>query len=119
MAKERTIRRSLPLAPAVQTDAALPGATAERARTFVPMFKALADETRVEIVALLAANERELCACEIEAHFELSQSTISHHMKILREAGLVRAERRASWVFYALEARALGLLRGFRAALGL
>jgi DNA-binding transcriptional ArsR family regulator len=40
-------------------------------------------------------------------------------MKILREAGLVSAERRASWVFYALEARALGLLRGFRSALGL
>lgn len=64
--------------------------------------KVLADETRLRIVALLAG-EDELCACDVEACFDLAQPTISHHLKVLKEAGLVIAEKRGAWVYYRLE----------------
>jgi ArsR family transcriptional regulator len=73
-------------------------------RTLVPVFKALADETRVRIVWLLADAHGEVCVCDIEAYVkDLSQSTISHHLKILRDAGVVTSERRGTWVYYALD----------------
>ncbi|PRQ03411.1 HTH-type transcriptional repressor AseR [Enhygromyxa salina] len=64
--------------------------------------KALADPTRLEIVSLVAAAKEPLCACEIEAHFDLSQSTISHHLGLLRKAGVLNAERRGTWAFYSI-----------------
>ena len=60
-----------------------------------PLLRVLADDTRLQIVALLASAGSELCVCDIEAHFELSQPTISHHLRVLREADVVTAERRA------------------------
>jgi ArsR family transcriptional regulator len=54
---------------------------------------------------------RPLCVCELERPFDLSQSTISHHLRILREAGLVRTSRRGTWVFYELNREPLVLLR--------
>lgn len=77
---------------------------------FVALFKALADETRLEIVRLLARASGELCACELEEHFELSQPTISHHLRVLRQAGIVRGERRGTWVHYAIAPEALDAL---------
>ncbi len=62
-------------------------------------FKALADPTRVAIVNRLAG-AGEVCVCELVAEFELSQPTISHHLRVLREAGLVDCERRGTWVYY-------------------
>src|SRR6266540_1955299 len=74
-------------------------------------FKALADPTRVAIVnALSAANE--VCVCNLTATFELSQPTISHHLKILREAGLVESARRGTWAYYRLVPEAIDALRG-------
>ena len=64
--------------------------------------KALGDPTRLEIVALVAAAKEPLCACEIEGHFELSQSTISHHLGLLRKAGILDSERRGTWAFYSI-----------------
>jgi ArsR family transcriptional regulator len=55
------------------------------------------------MVGLLAAQGKELCVCELESHFDLSQPTVSHHLRILREAGIVSAERRGTWVYYSLE----------------
>ena len=72
-------------------------------RPYVQLCKALADETRLEILGMLAERTGALCACEIEAHFDLAQPTISHHLRILREAGLVSAERRGTWNYYTLE----------------
>lgn len=86
-------------------------------KPYVRVFKALGDETRLEMLGLLGAGGTELCACDIEGHFELSQPTISHHLKILREAGLVTAERRGTWVYYALDRNALRLLAEFKALL--
>lgn len=87
--------------------------TAKGTRGFSGLFKALADETRLEIVGLLAAQGKELCVCEIESHFDLGQSTVSHHLRILRDAGLVSAERRGTWVYYALEREAVQRLAAF------
>jgi ArsR family transcriptional regulator len=82
------------------------------------MFRALGDATRLEMVGLLAAQGKELCVCELEAHFELSQPTVSHHLRILREAGLVSSERRGTWVYYALEDSVRQKLRDFEEILG-
>src|SRR3954453_610593 len=70
------------------------------------VFKALADPTRVAIVNRLAMAE-EVCVCALTAGFDLSQPTISHHLKMLREAGLVEAERRGTWGYYRLVPEAI------------
>ena len=73
-------------------------------------FKALADPTRVAIVNRLSAAD-EVCVCELNTAFELSQPTISHHLRILREAGLVEASRRGTWAYYRLVPEAVESLR--------
>jgi ArsR family transcriptional regulator len=87
-------------------------------RARAPVFKALGDATRLEIVALLAEAREPLCACEIEAHFDLSQPTISHHLKILRKAGVLTSERRGTWIYYGLDPSLPEQLVEFAAALG-
>jgi len=77
-------------------------------------FKALGDPTRVAIVSRLAAGE--CCVCDLNAAFELSQPTISHHLKILRDAGIVESSRRGTWAYYRLVPEALEQLRGALAA---
>ena len=74
-------------------------------------FKALADPTRVAIVNRLAAAD-EVCVCDLTASFRLSQPTVSHHLRILREAGLVESTRRGTWAFYRLVPEAVDALRG-------
>jgi ArsR family transcriptional regulator, arsenate/arsenite/antimonite-responsive transcriptional repressor len=73
-------------------------------------FRALADPTRVAIVNRLSGAE-ELCVCDLTAAFELSQPTISHHLRILREAGLVESARRGTWAYYRLVPEAVEALR--------
>jgi ArsR family transcriptional regulator, arsenate/arsenite/antimonite-responsive transcriptional repressor len=73
-------------------------------------FKALADPTRVAIVNRLTTTEA-VCVCDLTAAFELSQPTISHHLRILRRAGLVEAERRGTWAYYRLVPDAIASLR--------
>jgi ArsR family transcriptional regulator, arsenate/arsenite/antimonite-responsive transcriptional repressor len=73
-------------------------------------FKALADPTRVAIVNQLSAAD-EVCVCNLVDAFELSQPTISHHLKVLREAGLVESARRGTWAYYRLVPEALDALR--------
>lgn len=63
------------------------------------MFKALGDPARLRMVAMIAAVP-ELCVCEITPAFELASATVSHHLKTLREAGLVDCERRGTFVYY-------------------
>lgn len=86
-------------------------------RTYSKLCKALADDTRLEILGMLAERPSALCACEIEAHFDLSQPTISHHLRVLREAGLIRAQRRGTWNHYTLERQALARLAELSALL--
>jgi ArsR family transcriptional regulator, arsenate/arsenite/antimonite-responsive transcriptional repressor len=62
--------------------------------------KALADPTRLRMVDLLAQQRAPLCVCEINEHFAQRQPTISHHLRILREAGLIDCEKRGVWAYY-------------------
>ena len=74
-------------------------------------FKALADSTRVAIVNRLSQAD-EVCVCDLNAAFDLSQPTISHHLKILKEAGLVESSRRGTWAYYRLVPETVDALRG-------
>lgn len=71
------------------------------------LLRALADQTRLRMVALLGAQRGPLCACEIEARFHLAQATISHHLRVLRAAGLIDGVRRGTWIYYTLDRRPL------------
>ena len=73
-------------------------------------FKALADPTRVAIINCLSAAD-EVCVCNLTETFELSQPTVSHHLRILREAGLVESSRRGTWAYYRLVPEAIAELR--------
>jgi len=66
------------------------------------LFRALADPARVAIVATLARAEHEVCVCDFTSGLALNQSTVSHHLKILKDAGLVTSERRGTWGYYSL-----------------
>jgi ArsR family transcriptional regulator len=72
------------------------------------VFKALGDPVRLRLVSLIGAHAGgEVCVCDLTDAFELSQPTISHHLKVLREAGIITSERRGTWVYYRLEPAAL------------
>jgi len=83
---------------------------ADESASLATRFKALADPTRVAIVNRLATAD-ECCVCDLNAAFDLSQPTISHHLKVLREAGLVEASRRGTWAYYRLVPEAMRALR--------
>src|SRR5436305_14945133 len=88
-----------------------PPLEAKAAGDLAERFRALADPTRVAIVNRLSG-VAELCVCDLTAAFDLSQPTISHHLRILREAGLVESSRRGSWAYYLLGPDGVGALRG-------
>jgi ArsR family transcriptional regulator len=65
------------------------------------LLKALADPARLRLVSLIACHEGgEACVCELTGAFDLTAPTISHHLRVLREAGLISSERRGTWVYY-------------------
>ncbi|RJX21905.1 MAG: ArsR family transcriptional regulator [Desulforudis sp.] len=70
-------------------------------RAMVEYLKALSDETRLRIIQLLSGGEK--CVCELVYALNMSQSAVSHHLRILRQAGLIRDRREGKWVFYAIE----------------
>jgi ArsR family transcriptional regulator len=77
-----------------------PVSAAEAEEMSVPL-KAIADPVRLRLVSLIACHQGgEACVCELTSAFELTAPTISHHLKILREAGLIGSERRGTWVYY-------------------
>ena len=82
---------------------------ADEAELLASRFKALADPTRVAIVNRLAAGE--CCVCDLNAAFDLSQPTISHHLRVLRDAGLVESTRRGTWAYYRLAEEQVEQLR--------
>ena len=65
------------------------------------IFKALADSNRLQIVQMLSENE--LCACKILERFQITQPTLSHHMRILCECGLVKSRKEGKWMHYSLD----------------
>ncbi len=75
------------------------------------MFKALADGTRLDVFRLIAAQSEPLCACDIVDRFDVSQPTIAHHLKVLREAGLITSTKRGIWAYYAVDPRGSAILQ--------
>ncbi len=101
-----TLSRSVPVPPAHDSPACC-GAepltqpiTALQTAAAAERLKALADPTRLRMLELLAGQPRPLCVCDITAQFALHQPTISHHLGILRRAGLIDSEKRGVWAFY-------------------
>ena len=85
--------------------------TVEQAEQIAPLLKALADPVRLRLLSLVASHEGgEACICELNDAFELSQPTISHHMKVLHEAGLVDRDKRGVWAYYRIRPQALASL---------
>jgi ArsR family transcriptional regulator len=82
--------------------------TMEQAGQVAPLLKALADPVRLRLLSLVASHDGgEACVCDLNDAFELSQPTISHHMKVLHEAGLVDRDKRGVWVYYRVRPQAL------------
>src|SRR5882757_3169177 len=80
----------------------------DQATTVAATFKALSDPVRLRLLSLIASHAGgEACVCELTGFFQVSEPTISHHLKALREAGLVTSQRRASWVYYRVVPEAL------------
>lgn len=74
-----------------------------------PVLKAIADPVRLRLLSLVASHDQgEACVCDLNDAFELSQPTISHHLKQLHEAGLLQREKRGVWVYYRVNSAALG-----------
>ncbi|MFE9613077.1 ArsR/SmtB family transcription factor [Streptomyces sp. NPDC006012] len=74
-----------------------------QAAELAKVFKALGDPVRLRLLSMIASQAGgEICVCDLTPAFDLSQPTISHHLKLLRQAGLIDSERRGTWVYYRL-----------------
>lgn len=83
--------------------------SAVQAESIAPLLKALADPVRLRLLSLVAAHEAgEACVCDLGDAFDLSQPTISHHLKVLHEVGLLDRTKRGVWVYYRVRKEALG-----------
>ena len=81
---------------------------ADEAARIAPLLKALADPVRLRLLSLVASYaDHEACVCDLNDAFDLSQPTISHHLKVLHEVGLLDRSKRGVWVYYRVHAEAL------------
>lgn len=83
----------------------------EGARRGAEVAKALSDPVRLQLFDLLRRHDGEICQCDLQPLFDLSQPTLSHHLAKLRAAGLVTVERRGKWAYYSAEHQALEELK--------
>jgi ArsR family transcriptional regulator len=87
--------------------------SAEQAEQIAPLLKALADPVRLRLLSLIASSTTgEACVCDLNGAFDLTQATISHHLKVLHSAGLLDREKRGVWVYYAVRLEALSAVAG-------
>ena len=83
----------------------------DQAEQVAPLLKALADPVRLRLMSLVASHpDGEACVCDLAGAFDLSQPTISHHLKVLHESGLLDRDKRGVWVYYRARAQALASL---------
>ena len=75
-------------------------------------FKALSNPIRLQIIDLISQGGGQICGCDIERHFDLTQPTISHHLKVLRDAGLISSEARGVWMMHRINTSMLTALQG-------
>ncbi len=91
----------------------VPEVDAAAAERIAAAAKALADPVRVQLVDVLRAHAGEVCVCELEPLFAIAQPTLSHHLRKLREAGIVGVERRGLWAYYYVVPEAIEELRAW------
>ena len=85
--------------------------SADQAELVAPQLKALADPVRLRLMSLIASHPGgEACVCDLNEAFDLTQPTISHHLKVLHDAGLLDREKRGVWVYYRARTQALASL---------
>src|ERR1051326_7448800 len=118
----RYMPKSLPLLDPAGTAACCPPLATEplsaaQAEQVAPLLKALADPVRLRLMSLVASHPGgEACVCDLNDAFDLTQPTISHHLKVLSEAGLVDRDKRGVWVYYRARTGALASLAALIAA---
>ena len=106
MSNQRSRRDNCPVAPLVSEPLSTAAAVEMAAK-----FKALSDPVRLRLLSSIASHAGgEACVCDVSAGVQVSQPTVSHHLKVLRDAGLLTSQRRASWVYYAVVPEALAAL---------
>ena len=114
MSNSATASRALPLADdplACCVPLAREPISPEQAAGVVPMLKAIADPARLRLLSLVLSHVGgEACVCDLLPFFDLSQPTISHHLKVLHESGLLDREKRGTWVFYKARPAAMAAL---------
>jgi ArsR family transcriptional regulator len=99
-------KQALPVVDVTDRDACCSPLTSEplgeaRAVELARVFKAMGDPVRLRLLSMIASHQGgEACVCELTGVFDLSGPTISHHLKVLREAGLITGDRRGTWVYY-------------------
>jgi ArsR family transcriptional regulator len=109
----RWMPKSLAVLTPTETVACCPPLTREplsrrQSEQIVPLLKALADPVRLRLLSLIASHEGgEACVCDLNEAFDLSQPTISHHLKVLHDCGLLDRDKRGVWVFYRARTEAL------------
>ena len=92
---------------------AYPDVERAAAERIAALAKALGDPVRLQIVDVLRKHAGKVCVCELVPLFDLSQSTVSHHLKLLREAGIVESERQGLWAYYFVTPGVLDELAGW------
>jgi len=97
MKKELTVIQKVCCPPAVN-----PTIERNQAEAGAALLSAIADPTRLSIISMLAASGEAVCVCDITDSFTLGQPTISHHLRIMREAGIISGDKRGKWVYYSL-----------------
>ena len=91
----------------------------EQAEQVAPLLKALADPVRLRLMSMVLSHEGgEACVCDLTPAFDLSQPTISHHLKVLHESGLLNREKRGVWVYYQARPEAMEAMVNLFAAVG-
>ncbi len=91
----------------------------EQARQVAPLLKALADPVRLRLVSMVLSHEHgEACVCDLLPAFDLSQPTISHHLKVLHDSGLLGREKRGVWVYYQARPEAMAAMLSLFAGVG-
>src|SRR5215467_10014115 len=112
----RCVSKSLLVLSPADTAACCPPLSREplsdqQAAQVAPLLKALAEPVRLRLMSLIASHPGgEACVCDLNEAFDLSQPTISHHLKVLHEAGLLDREKRGVWVYYRARTEALASL---------
>jgi ArsR family transcriptional regulator len=104
---EITPKRKRPAGEACCEPVVYPEIEREAAERMAGVAKALGDPIRMQLVDVLRRNAGKVCVCELVPLFDLSQPTVSHHLKVLREAGIVGSERRGLWAYYYVEPEAV------------